>query len=158
MSSALRSKQGCWTCRLRRKKCDERHPQCRKCESLAITCYGFGPKPDWMSDREREKAVSSSLKEIVKHNSKRKGATQHRSSVAIAPKVTAKTSSKASSSSSTGATLHTQTDRTPILDLGDTGRETIQVSQDAYEVSVCEHYTVVCNSWSFRLTDLSDLP
>ncbi|KIV96457.1 hypothetical protein PV10_00327 [Exophiala mesophila] len=125
MSSALRSKEGCWTCRLRRKKCDERHPQCQTCESLAITCYGFGLKPDWMSDREKEREISSSLKEIVKHRSKRKRIIQRDSSVTIAPKVLSITS-KASSSSSTSATLPAQTTRTPILDESDTGQEPVQ--------------------------------
>jgi hypothetical protein len=69
----LRSKQGCWTCRLRRKKCDERHPSCVTCDSLAITCYGYGSKPDWMDGGEREKAMATSIKQIVKHTSRRKG-------------------------------------------------------------------------------------
>jgi hypothetical protein len=90
MSGPLRSKQGCWTCRLRKKKCDESRPQCSTCESLAITCYGFGPKPDWMNDSEKERAVANSLKEIVKHTSRRKTSTQaskqDRTTVTIAPK------------------------------------------------------------------------
>lgn len=73
MSGPLRSKQGCWTCRLRRKKCDERRDLCHTCESLSITCYGYGPKPDWMDNGEKEKAMASSIKQIVKHTSRRKG-------------------------------------------------------------------------------------
>jgi hypothetical protein len=73
MASTLRSKQGCWTCRLRKKKCDEKHPFCATCESLTITCYGYGPKPDWMDNGVREKAIAKSIKEIVKHSSRRKG-------------------------------------------------------------------------------------
>ncbi len=73
MSGPLRSKQGCWTCRLRRKKCDERRDSCHTCESLSITCYGYGPKPDWMDNGEKEKAMASSIKQIVKHTSRRKG-------------------------------------------------------------------------------------
>jgi hypothetical protein len=92
MSGPLRSKQGCWTCRLRKKKCDERRPLCSTCETLLITCYGFSAKPDWMNDSEKERAVANSLKEIVKHTSRRKGTTKltkkRDSIIRIAPKST----------------------------------------------------------------------
>ena len=78
MNGPLRSKQGCYSCKLRKKKCDEGRPRCLVCESLSITCYGYGPKPDWMKDREKERAVANSLKEIVKHTSRR-NATTHSS-------------------------------------------------------------------------------
>jgi hypothetical protein len=73
MNSTLRSKQGCWTCRLRRKKCDEKHPFCSTCESLTITCYGYGSRPDWMDNGEKEKAMANSIKQIVKKTSRQKG-------------------------------------------------------------------------------------
>src|SRR5579859_4509767 len=73
MNGPLRSKQGCWTCRLRRKKCDEKHPFCSTCESLTITCYGYGSKPDWMDNGEKEKAMANSIKQIVKKTSRHKG-------------------------------------------------------------------------------------
>ncbi|KAH7417142.1 fungal-specific transcription factor domain-containing protein [Cadophora sp. MPI-SDFR-AT-0126] len=73
MSGPLRSKQGCWTCRLRRKKCDERRDVCLICESLSITCYGYGQKPEWMDGGERERAMANSIKQIVKHTSRKKG-------------------------------------------------------------------------------------
>jgi hypothetical protein len=72
MNNKLRSNQGCWTCRLRRKKCDEKHPLCSTCESLKITCYGYSEKPDWMDNGEREKAMANSIKEIVKKTSRHK--------------------------------------------------------------------------------------
>ena len=34
MAGGTRSRLGCWTCRLRRKKCDERRPACANCDSL----------------------------------------------------------------------------------------------------------------------------
>lgn len=48
-----RSKQGCWTCRLRRKKCDEQcddsSGQCHTCKRLKIRCIGWGDTPpDWV--------------------------------------------------------------------------------------------------------------
>jgi hypothetical protein len=72
MSAVLRSKQGCWTCRLRKKKCDERRDICTTCESLTITCYGYGAKPGWMDNGEKERAMANSIKQIVKHTSRRK--------------------------------------------------------------------------------------
>lgn len=76
MSALLRSKQGCWTCKLRRKKCDEIRPRCSTCESLSIPCYGFGPRPEWMDNGVNERAVISNLKEIVKRTSRRKNESQ----------------------------------------------------------------------------------
>ncbi|KAH9219080.1 fungal-specific transcription factor domain-containing protein [Leptodontidium sp. 2 PMI_412] len=73
MSAPLRSKQGCWTCRLRRKKCDERRDVCLTCESLSITCYGYGAKPDWMDGGEKERNIAIGIKQIVKHTSRKKG-------------------------------------------------------------------------------------
>lgn len=73
MNGLLRSKTGCWTCRLRKKKCDERKPSpCLLCESLAITCYGYGAKPEWMDNGIKEKEMANSIKQIVKHTSRRK--------------------------------------------------------------------------------------
>ncbi|OTA90725.1 hypothetical protein M434DRAFT_397812 [Hypoxylon sp. CO27-5] len=55
---ASRSTHGCWTCRLRKKKCDENHPSCFRCTSLQIACDGYGPRPYWMDrgDLQREHA------------------------------------------------------------------------------------------------------
>ncbi|VUC30903.1 unnamed protein product [Clonostachys rosea] len=66
MNSSLRSKHGCWTCRLRKKKCDERRPQCETCASLSITCHGFGPRPEWMDSNEKRRAVASNLAEMTR--------------------------------------------------------------------------------------------
>jgi hypothetical protein len=72
MSKILRSKQGCWTCRLRKKKCDEGQPQCSTCESLSITCYGYGPKPLWMDDGERQRAVIEEFKQKIRSTTRQK--------------------------------------------------------------------------------------
>jgi hypothetical protein len=88
MGGPLRSKHGCWTCRLRKKKCDEVRPHCATCASLTITCYGYGSKPDWMDNGEKEKAIANSLRETVKHTSRRKApsSTQRDPNIRIAPK------------------------------------------------------------------------
>ncbi|KAF2489243.1 hypothetical protein BU16DRAFT_472257 [Lophium mytilinum] len=85
----LRGKQGCWTCRLRKKKCDEGRPHCSTCESLSITCYAYGAKPDWMDNGEKERAVAKSIKDIVKYTSRRKRTSQlpkEREPIVLAPK------------------------------------------------------------------------
>ncbi|TFK33218.1 fungal-specific transcription factor domain-containing protein [Crucibulum laeve] len=49
------SKGGCWTCRLRRKKCDEQREgdSCKTCKRLTIKCLGWGSKrPEWMRDKQ----------------------------------------------------------------------------------------------------------
>jgi hypothetical protein len=59
LTVAGRSPNGCWTCRLRKKKCDEKRPSCSTCTSLELDCDGYGPRPMWM-DRgvlEREQAL-----------------------------------------------------------------------------------------------------
>ncbi|KAH8900583.1 hypothetical protein GQ53DRAFT_835565 [Thozetella sp. PMI_491] len=78
MSGLLRSKRGCWTCRLRKKKCDEGQPFCSTCTSLAITCYGYGPKPDWMDNSQKRRTILIGLAGAVRSTSKR----MHRSGTA----------------------------------------------------------------------------
>ncbi|KAK2036179.1 hypothetical protein LZ31DRAFT_254463 [Colletotrichum somersetense] len=65
-SAKIRSSEGCWTCRLRRKKCDEVRPVCDGCAQLEITCYYSDVKPDWMDGGERQKEMADSLKKQVK--------------------------------------------------------------------------------------------
>lgn len=66
MSDVPRSNGGCWTCRVRRKKCDEVHPACLTCTSLHIPCHGYGPKPAWMDRGAKEREVAKSLRNAVK--------------------------------------------------------------------------------------------
>ncbi|TBU33495.1 hypothetical protein BD311DRAFT_437937 [Dichomitus squalens] len=45
---AVRAKSGCYTCRIRRKKCDEQPNEegaCQTCVRLRLQCLGFGAKP-----------------------------------------------------------------------------------------------------------------
>ncbi|KAH8682285.1 fungal-specific transcription factor domain-containing protein [Xylariales sp. PMI_506] len=65
-SFKIRSSQGCWTCRLRKKKCDERKPVCSTCGTLEITCIYGEKKPEWLDGGEREKNMADHLKAMVK--------------------------------------------------------------------------------------------
>ncbi|CAK5269651.1 unnamed protein product [Mycena citricolor] len=63
--AASLSKGGCWTCRLRRKKCDEirEGDSCQTCIRLGIDCLGWGQKrPDWMRDKEAVEAYKADIK------------------------------------------------------------------------------------------------
>jgi len=57
---------GCWTCRLRRKKCPGEQPNCSTCTLLSVACYGYGYKPDWMDGGSREKEKLEEIKKSVK--------------------------------------------------------------------------------------------
>jgi len=63
---AVRAKSGCYTCRIRRKKCDENPDdlgRCQTCVRLRVECLGFGTKrPDWL--RESRNVVD--LREKIK--------------------------------------------------------------------------------------------
>ncbi|CCM06635.1 uncharacterized protein FIBRA_08916 [Fibroporia radiculosa] len=67
-SHSAAGKGGCWTCRLRRKKCDEEREDdngaCRTCRRLGIECLGWGVKrPDWMRDKEKVAAYKAHITE-----------------------------------------------------------------------------------------------
>src|ERR1700709_1127884 len=64
--SDARSTGGCWTCRVRRKKCDEAHPACLTCTSLHLPCDGYGPKPAWMDRGVKEREIAKGLRNTVK--------------------------------------------------------------------------------------------
>ncbi|CAG9980903.1 unnamed protein product [Clonostachys byssicola] len=67
-SRAARTSHGCWTCRLRRKKCDEQRPVCGICEALCITCHYDDKKPEWMDGGTRQEEMIEKLKREVKQN------------------------------------------------------------------------------------------
>ncbi|CZR52537.1 uncharacterized protein PAC_02414 [Phialocephala subalpina] len=71
MAGGSRSRSGCWTCRLRRKKCDERRPGCETCEKLGISCHGYGSRPEWMDSGEGEKAKSAEVRRDIKNSTRR---------------------------------------------------------------------------------------
>jgi hypothetical protein len=66
-----RSSTGCWTCRIRRKKCDETAGNCSVCSSLRLKCDGYGRKPVWMDGGIREKQKAEELKRRIRRHRKR---------------------------------------------------------------------------------------
>jgi len=61
-----RSSNGCWTCRLRRKKCDEQRPVCNECLTLHISTCNYGDKPAWMDGGVKQEAMAEQIKNEVK--------------------------------------------------------------------------------------------
>ncbi|KAK9366172.1 hypothetical protein V1509DRAFT_569451 [Lipomyces kononenkoae] len=51
-ASVSRSRTGCWTCRLRRKKCSEEKPACAPCLRLKLVCDGYGERPEFMKSAD----------------------------------------------------------------------------------------------------------
>ncbi|KLO78787.1 C6 zink-finger protein PRO1A [Fusarium fujikuroi] len=60
-SDGTRSRKGCLTCRIRKKKCDEELPACSACRSRDLACYGFNmPLPAWITNKASWKDVLES--------------------------------------------------------------------------------------------------
>jgi len=66
MTSAKRPSNSCWTCRIRRKKCNEGLPFCATCERLGIECFIAGKKPEFMDGGDKEKHMSVEIRALVK--------------------------------------------------------------------------------------------
>ncbi|KAH6603544.1 hypothetical protein Trco_008319 [Trichoderma cornu-damae] len=97
-----RSKRGCWTCRIRHRKCDEGHPLCKECDNRHIRCHGYGPRPSWLDDEEQVRAELSLVKRAVKQNARllNKGADR---AVGTEPQLRAISSSKQQQDTVAGA-------------------------------------------------------
>ncbi|KAJ6624042.1 fungal-specific transcription factor domain-containing protein [Mycena sp. CBHHK59/15] len=66
---AVRAKSGCYTCRIRRKKCDERANQdghCETCVRLRLQCLGFGAKrPEWLRESRNVSDMRDKIKSFL---------------------------------------------------------------------------------------------
>ncbi|VEU19636.1 DEKNAAC100357 [Brettanomyces naardenensis] len=71
-----RKKTGCWTCRLRRKKCTEERPACAECVRLGLQCQGYGKeRPAFMTNSELAKKMMEEIKRVTL-TQKRRGSKQ----------------------------------------------------------------------------------
>ncbi|PYI15410.1 C6 transcription factor NosA [Aspergillus violaceofuscus CBS 115571] len=59
-----RSRSGCFTCRLRRKKCDEKHPSCSACINLCVKCEY--KRPVWWGNAEQRRIQKERIKNKIK--------------------------------------------------------------------------------------------
>src|SRR6478735_6737250 len=55
---------GCYTCRLRRKKCDEGTPMCTACKHLGLACEY--KRPMWWSNNDMRRKHKEDIKMIIK--------------------------------------------------------------------------------------------
>lgn len=58
--------RSCWTCKLRRKKCDYTRPICGACTKLQIACYDGETKPEWMESTTGQREMMESIKQQIK--------------------------------------------------------------------------------------------
>ncbi|KAF2624452.1 hypothetical protein BU25DRAFT_161441 [Macroventuria anomochaeta] len=56
-SRGVRTRTGCWTCRKRRKKCDEKRPYCTNCAALSLRCAGYTIRLRWTEPQQTPKAL-----------------------------------------------------------------------------------------------------
>lgn len=67
-----RTASGCWTCRLRRLKCDEGTDICCQCSRHGIPCDGYGrDKPEWKDGGIREAKQLEKIKNLISLKRKR---------------------------------------------------------------------------------------
>jgi len=69
-----RGASGCFTCRLRRKKCDEGKPACKACKHLGLKCEY--KRPMWWSNNEHRKQQKEHIKSIIKRTKLSEKTTQ----------------------------------------------------------------------------------
>lgn len=135
-----RSLYGCWTCRLRKKKCDEVHPACNRCSSVGIACR-YGEKPIWIENRELAKEELEKIKAIVKK------ATLRRRSTYQANLRKLSTSEPASaSSSSTLASLEKQ-DTVVQSSGGHDVRSSLQGNHGEHQHDSVVEKPYLCSNW-----------
>ncbi len=85
IAKMVRSKHrgdGCWTCRLRRKKCDATRDTCGVCDDLGIPCYYGATKPDWMDGAGEQEKMAENIRLRIKNSvgERRRGAMPNRAS------------------------------------------------------------------------------
>ncbi|KAL2808037.1 fungal-specific transcription factor domain-containing protein [Aspergillus granulosus] len=64
VKSYRRSRSGCFTCRLRRKKCDEERPTCQSCSKLGLRCDY--KTPQWWATTEQRNRQRDRIKDRIR--------------------------------------------------------------------------------------------
>ncbi|KAJ5175058.1 uncharacterized protein N7482_000935 [Penicillium canariense] len=80
-----RSRSGCFTCRLRRKKCDEGHPSCKACTNLSLKCEY--KRPMWWASAEQRRLQKERVKNKIKQTKivERRGSNQDQMERTLGP-------------------------------------------------------------------------
>nr|POF14347.1 ustiloxin b cluster transcription factor ustr [Quercus suber] len=74
------SSRSCWTCKVRRKRCDGRSPTCSSCAGLQIACHRGEVRPEWMDGGLRQEEMAVWFKCKIKENSHRRRTVNHSAS------------------------------------------------------------------------------
>ncbi|KAG9238567.1 fungal-specific transcription factor domain-containing protein [Amylocarpus encephaloides] len=72
MTKETRSKNACWSCHFRHKKCDEGQPTCDACEQLGIPCLGYEREAEWADGGLREGGKREELRGWIREGAKGK--------------------------------------------------------------------------------------
>lgn len=67
----------CWTCRLRRKKCDRAVPTCKACATLKITCHCSESRPDWMDGGEKQSDMAQRVRAEIRQGAEARRERQY---------------------------------------------------------------------------------
>lgn len=83
MESLVSRQIGCYTCRLRRKKCDEITPYCSACQHLGLECEY--KRPLWWSNNEARRRNKEDIKIIIKRKKLAEKAATHSIQTSVSP-------------------------------------------------------------------------
>ncbi|KAF8608008.1 hypothetical protein BDV93DRAFT_552809 [Ceratobasidium sp. AG-I] len=62
-----RTRRGCLTCRIRKKKCDSLRPSCTKCTRLHVQCLGYASdRPDWLKAKLTQGDCAKAYTQAIK--------------------------------------------------------------------------------------------
>jgi hypothetical protein len=106
MSGHQRSQFGCWSCRARKKKCDETVPKCSSCELRGITCYGYGPRPEWMDAGVNQQKIVQEFQALIKENLRKRRKDRPRATYRIVSGPVSNTVPQTTSLSTTPSSTH----------------------------------------------------
>ncbi|KAL1745911.1 hypothetical protein HDZ31DRAFT_62679 [Schizophyllum fasciatum] len=113
--AAPRSKTGCYTCRIRRKKCDESvddEGSCSTCRRLNVQCLGFGVRrPQFLKDQMVE--IRQRIKEHLSRSS-----TSEQETLILCPDITPSSASIELQTPSPQTHLHQAFDEAGVYFMG----------------------------------------
>ncbi|GME42680.1 uncharacterized protein ASPWEDRAFT_173328 [Neofusicoccum parvum] len=76
---ATRSRGGCWTCKRRRRKCDEARPACATCRARGLRCEGYATRLRWgVGLASRGRLVGASEPVVPEEGARAKGRARDR--------------------------------------------------------------------------------
>ncbi|KAI1419556.1 fungal-specific transcription factor domain-containing protein [Xylaria sp. FL1777] len=59
-----KSRQGCWTCKARKVRCDRGVPACQRCTTAQRECEGYGLRLSWPRENDRKRSIRAHMPTI----------------------------------------------------------------------------------------------